>query len=127
MIQAAIYQHLITDAGVTSLVEQRVYPIVLPERCAQPSIAYQRTSVERGKTYCGTDALLNSAVQLDCYAKDYLTANQLASAVATSLIDFSGDMHGTPVNTISLETELDLSDIEPGLFRISMTFSIWHN
>lgn len=109
----------------------RIYPLVVPQRlAAQPqmsAIVYSIASVERAASYCESDRLVRSSVNIDNYSKSYLTVGQLAKAVQTVLLDFRGMLGGlVEVRTAYLTNEFDLLDIEPGLYRVSQSWDIWH-
>lgn len=128
-IEASLVQHLQGDADVATLVATRVFPLVIPQgndKARQPCIVYQRIGSSRGQTFCATDRLVAGTFQLDCYGRKHTEALVLAAHVRDALVDFGGDMHGTHVNKISLETELELLDPNPGLFRVSQTYVIWY-
>lgn len=128
-IKEALYQHLISQAAVTVLAGSRVYPDILPQEPALPAVTYIRRGVERSKTFCGTESLARSSFQLDTWAKTYAEAEELAQAVRAALTDFVGTMGGSPgvyVSDVALENDFDLSDLEPGLFRVSMDFLVSH-
>lgn len=134
MIGAALAQHLGADAAVAAIVGTRIHPQVIPQRIPAgvprvPAVVYSVSGVQRGVAYCGTDRLVRAAVAIDAYAQGYDAARALAAAVRTALVDFSGTM-GTsttvPVRTANIETEIDLMDIEPGLYRVSQQWAIWH-
>lgn len=134
MIHQALFQHLTADAGVAALVAARINPLVIPQRIAAtsvrvPAVVYSISGVERGVSYCGTDDLVRTTIAIDCYAAGYDAARALATAVRTALVDFSGPMGSAtvvPVRTCNIETEFDLMDIEPGLYRVSQQWTIWH-
>lgn len=134
MINQALFQHLAADVAVAALVGTRIHPLVIPQRIAAstqrvPAVVYSTSGVERGVSYCGTDALVRSTIAIDCYAAGYDAARALATAVRTALVDFSGPMGSAtvvPVRTCNIETEFDLMDIEPGLYRVSQQWTIWH-
>lgn len=132
MIKASLYEFMTDDAGVSALIADRVYPMLIPPEAwsgssVKPCAVYQRIGVERDVTLCGTTTLARSTFQIDAYATSYETADTVARAIKTALIDTHGDMAGTYVHACRLDTEFDLLDPEPGLFRTSMTFSIWHD
>lgn len=113
----------------------RIYPGVIPQKVPRgatqtPCVVYELRSVDRQVRYCGTDHTIRSVMTLDCYATDYNSAKALAQAVYYALRDFRGQM-GPPgdttfVKTANLETEFDVQDLEPGLYRVSQSWSIWH-
>lgn len=125
-LEASLYSFLTGDAGIAAIIDARVFPGVIPQGSDQPCIVYNKQSRSRQQLFCGTDGLLTTRVDIDCYAASYRQSVLLANAVTAALQDFSGTMGTTPVPKIFLETELDLSDIEPGLYRQSQTWTLWH-
>lgn len=111
----------------------RVYPLVIPQKKPRngtqvtPCVVYQTRNVDRQVTYCGTSGLLRTEMQLDCYATSYEDAADLAAAVRELLTDFRGSLGGVvSVRHAALQTEFDLQDPEPGLYRVSQLWVFWH-
>lgn len=130
-IKRALYTYLSTHASVTALAGDRVYPEIIPDQVfdavsKRPCVVYRRSSADRRKTFCGTDTLVASSFAVDCYARTYDGAETLAAAVRSALTDFRGDMSGITVKDVALSSDFDLLDLEPGLFRVSLGFDIWH-
>lgn len=130
-IQTGLYAFLAADAGVNALVGNRIYPLVVPEQnfdetTKRPCLVYARTGLDLTKTFCGTIDLERSTFAIDCYARTYAAATTLAAAVKAALTDYVGAMGDTEVREVSLENEFDLMDLEPGLFRVALSFFIWH-
>lgn len=130
-IHSGLYAFLTADAGVSALVGTRVYPLVIPdqvfdEATKRPCLVYGRQTVDPRKTFCETIALRRSTFAVDCYAKTMAVAQSLALAVKSALVDYRGAMDDVTVSDVSLETETDLMDLEPGLFRVALSFAIWH-
>jgi hypothetical protein len=121
-----------TTAAYLAGVPDRVYPLVIPQKvpggAAQvPCVVYAYQSIDRQTTYCGVSGLARATMMLDCYATTYDEARDLAAAVFAVLTDFRGMLGGvTAVRTATLETELDLEDPEPGLYRVMQTWTIWY-
>lgn len=125
-MEASLFSFLTGNAGIAALVVKRVYAGIIPQSGVQPCIVYNKSSRSRQQLYCGTDGLLLTRLEIDCYADSYIQSVDLANAVTAALQDFSGDMSGTDVPRVFLENEIDLSDIEPGLYRQSQTWAMWH-
>lgn len=135
-LYSALYVFFQTDAQVNSFVGdqafKRIFDGVIPQRPQgnlqlMPAIVYARRGVQRARTYCASDQLVVSSVVLDCYATAYRQAFELGQAVKTALMDYRGLLNDTlRCRDAALQTEIDLSELEPGLFRISQTWSIWH-
>jgi hypothetical protein len=132
MLARGLFAHLSADTAVSAFVAARIYPGVIPQRIPNqpnrmPAIAYTFTAVRRQTGYCGTDPHGRHTLALDCYAVTYREARDLAKAVRTSLIDFSGLLGGVAnVHAIMLSDEFEGLDIEPGLFRVTQSWNVWH-
>jgi len=118
--------YLLTLPSVTDLVGENIFPLHVPQGFDKPCIVYQVVDVTRQVTYSGTNKLVQAFVQFDCLAKRYADAQQIAAVVREALTDYSGEMAGTAVRGCFLTAEQDLSDIEPGFFRVSLNFNLWY-
>lgn len=130
-LQTSLKAFLSADAGVSALVGSRIYPLVIPDQVydaatLRPCLVYAIQSVDRTKTFCGTVALQRVTVSVDCYAKVYVDAHALATAVETALLDFVGPMGDVTISDIASENKFDLTDLEPGLFRVALSFVVWY-
>jgi hypothetical protein len=133
LLHQAIKQHLEADTSVETLMGGRFFYGVIPQKITTdgasrvPCVVYERRGVNRQVTYCGTNDLIQTLVTLDVYALTYSAARELATGVRRSLIDFRGLLSGVvSVRAASLDTEFDLQDMEPGLFRVSQSWTFWH-
>lgn len=131
MIEQGLHAYLTTEPGVASFVGNRVFPLMIPQHVYDEAtrlscLVYSKVSDIRGITFCGTDTVPATSYQIDCYAASFLKSKQLAAAVRSALIDFGGMWNGTTIKNVHLETEFDLLDPEPGLFRVSQSYRIWH-
>lgn len=133
-IRAELVSHTasaIYVAGVDGAPD-RVYPVVIPQKVPNgaqvvPAVVMSVGTVDRSRTQCGTIALVRTRVTLDCYATTYAEAHDLAAAVRQVLIDFRGELgQQLTVKDAALQNEIDLSDIEPGLYRVSQDWEFWH-
>lgn len=133
-LAAELVGHTATAGYVAGIggAPNRIYPLVIPQKvphgAAQlPGVVYSITSVERQLTYCGTSGLIRTRLSVDCYDDNYDDARALAAAVRAVLLDFTGLLGGTEdVRHMALETEIDLQDPEPGLYRVNQSWAVWH-
>jgi hypothetical protein len=129
MLSDSLFMHLSDDDAISAIAADRIYPLLRPERDPTPALIYTQTAGVDDVTLCGQSGLSNKLFQLDSYAKSYSLAHQLADAVKARLAGFQGimgDTAGTDIASIALESESDLDDPEPGLFRVLQIFNIWH-
>lgn len=129
MIEAGLYSHL--TAASPTIVGTRVYPVVIPEHARGdatklPCVVYNRVNVQRQQKFCGTDGLVRSTFQLDCYATTYLEAKQVAAAVRGVMVDYRGTWSSVQVKAVFLDLEFDGLDAEPGLYRVVQRYTVWH-
>jgi len=117
----------LVDGSVT-----RVFPHVIPQKIPHgarqvPAVVFSTVSVDRQVTYCGTSGLKRSTLRLDCYDVTFDGVKDLAKAVEDVLLDFRGMLGDiADVRHAALETEFDLQEFEPGLYRVSQSWVFWH-
>jgi len=121
---------LLAQPGLSAVVGARIFPVkARPETwdsdSQRPCLIYRVDGVGRSSTFCATSGLVAESVAVDCYARSYDGAVDLALLVK-QVIDFSGQVGETLFNAIRLESEFDLMDLEPGLFRRALSFTIWN-
>jgi hypothetical protein len=109
----------------------RIHPLVLPQKVPGgdirvPALVYTLTADNEGRSYCGTDTLVENIVVIDCYAPTLLEARKLSKALRKEIVDYRGLMGAVNVRDVSLRGSLTLPDIDPGLMRVADTFSIWY-
>jgi hypothetical protein len=127
-LEAALFEYL-TESGTNTqaAVDDRVYPLRLPEKCLLPAIAYQRVAASRNYTfdpYEETSAFVTARVQFSCWSNSALEAMNVGEAVLLDLSGYGGDMSGVLVG--SSFSELERDDYEPDvkLYRRLLDFAI---
>jgi hypothetical protein len=81
MIEAGLFALFSQDAGVSAIVADRIYPILLPTGAIMPAITWQ---IVAGQTTPGltTRGMQRWRLQVDCWSKaSYLEAASIRSAV----------------------------------------------
>ena len=125
MIEESLFALLSSDTAVSGLVEDRVYGLIAPQVAPLPRIVYARIASLRTQTLCATDRKVRVLMQVDSYDRTYRGSKVLAGAVRQTLTDYTGDMFGTRVATVTLDSEIDLADPDPGLYRVSQSYFLW--
>ncbi|MEO9521714.1 MAG: DUF3168 domain-containing protein [Parasphingorhabdus sp.] len=85
MIAEAIYSRLSTDAGVTTLVGTRVFPMVAPENEDYPLITYQQIDAGPARDLGSATDHFRTIQQIDIYSRNKIEAQNVADAVRAAL------------------------------------------
>lgn len=121
-VGAAVYAYLKAQNDI-----RRVYPVRLPQKPDYPCVTFQVITEPRTHSMEGAVAP-NPLVQIDCWAKDYQEAHDLASAVERAMDGFVGRMGGLlPVSACLQRERQDFYEPDVDDYRVSLDFSIWHN
>lgn len=128
-LEEALYSYLSGYAGLSSLVSNRVYPVLLPQDCQLPAVTYQRVSGPRVHCQGGDPGIAHPRIQVSCWAVTYSAARSIAAQVIAALQDFTGTMGGTGGVTVQasfLDDDADLYDPETQTYHVPVDFVIWH-
>jgi hypothetical protein len=137
LLHAALFAELQDNAAVAALVgeesDARIWRSMVPQRLEfggedrLPCVVLNVGSLSRQVANCGTVATVEARVQIDCYSADHDEAWSLAAAVRSALLDFRGMLGGAlRVRAASIESETEILDPEPGVYRVMQSWQIWH-
>lgn len=119
MIQKAIRQILVNDAGVSALVGTRVYPIHVDGPITTPYIKYLTVSDARYAR-----SIRAARIQVSCWADTYPAVRTLAEAVIATLDDYRGIVDGTAIESIQFLNAPELYEAETRLYHIPCDFRV---
>ncbi|HMT13134.1 MAG TPA: DUF3168 domain-containing protein [Aestuariivirga sp.] len=128
-MEKALMARLLAAAGLTSLVSNRVYWVIAPQGVAAPYIIMSVISSVPGYTMAGKDALTESRVQVDIYAKTYASAKAISAQVKSALSGFRGGVSGVTFDGIFIASERDTftDDASPSdLLGVSIDLMVWN-
>jgi hypothetical protein len=121
MIEKGLYQFLAADAGVSNIVGNRIFPILMPEGAKLPAVVFLKVASVPIESLDGDDPTEAARYQFDCYSSmpNYYTSRQLAKAVRSLLVpkaDQSGTTaevpyslpDGTVIQAVHLHDDRDL-------------------
>lgn len=131
-IEQTLWSVLTADAGVSSIVSSRVYPMLIPQNTSLPAIAYQMISAPRQHTVCDTIDMIPSRWQFTCWATTYTSLRALVSAVRGVLDNYNGTVGSVVIQSIHFIEEVDLMNELPGVdvlrrYGKALDFYIWYN
>lgn len=86
MIEATLYTRLTTFAGLTALVNTRIYPLICPQGVTYPAVVYQRISTEPRESCMVSDAgIARARIQITAWAETFTAAKAIADQVRQAL------------------------------------------
>lgn len=125
-IEEALFAYLQTKPDVTSIVGNRVYPMLLPQGSEYPAIVYQRISGMRVRSHSGPSSLAYPRIQFSCWAQTYSDAKRLAERLRVSLDGYRGTVGDMNIQAIFVENDIDLYDAGVSLYRTIVDAKVWH-
>ena len=124
MIEELLFRHLTRNQALVALVDNRIYPLVLPQNPTIPAIAYQRISTQM--VLDRDDAhLQRPRFQFDCYDRRAIQAWRLADALEEALAALKGQDGDPRIDCTLLDGRTDLFDPDTNLYRVSIDAFIW--
>ena len=107
-IEAAIVTRMRADETVAALIEDRIYPMYLPQGETRAAVTYQQVSGVDGTTTDGALGLVDSRWQFTCWSSSHPTCLALMEAVRALWSFFAGTVAGV---TIQGTQVLDRGDV----------------
>ncbi len=113
MIEKTLYSLLSELSGIA------LFPLVVPQEQDQPAVTYMRLKTLPTNTMKGTNRRHdNGHFQIDVWAKDYLTAADLAEQI----VDRMGVAFGA--DSLLLDNKDEPYDSQPGNYHRLLIFSL---
>lgn len=137
LIEEALYTLLSSDAGITAIVADRIYPVTMPElekgKTFYPALTFTLTNRDRQQTHDGPTPLVRSHYVFSCLGPQYFQVKTLAQKVRLALNGKSTALaviYEDLVKGIFLEDEDDeylFDDVEAlALYHVPLNFMIQH-
>jgi hypothetical protein len=128
---AALKTRLVGLSAVTTLVGQRVYVDLLPQKPTLPAIRVQRISELEDAHLRGARAIRRARVQVDAIAASLETATAVSDAAhgdgaGSGLAGFEGEISGQRVMAVlPSDTRSDYEGDELRQWRVSRDYIVW--
>lgn len=110
MFEEALFTHLCNAAGVKAIVQDRVFPLMIPQNISLPVVTYQKISGERLHYLQGDTGYTVPVFQISARAETYAQCKALAEEIRLCLQNFTGQMGGT--DGLEIGAVLMLGEIE---------------
>lgn len=130
LLESDLTEFILEDTDISAMIDDRIYPIVLPQSPDVPALTYFRVSGARFTTMEGPNELMNPKFQINSWAETYSEAKTLANLVMERLHGYRGAFNAEEVLGIFLNNEEDLiEDLDDGtrFYRVRMDFLLWKN
>ena len=121
--------YLLADSAVQSLVNSRMYPVILPQGVNYPAISYNQVSNVRERDLCGPAGYAHPRITINAWAESYADVRSLATAVRQRLDGFRGQFStpdGVRVGSVRLDNEIDDYEQDVSVYRVLMDFIVSH-
>ena len=97
-VEAAIYNVILGDEAVQSIIGGRIYPGLLSQGERNPAIVFMQSGEDEGVTTDGAIGMIESRFRLTCWTQNYRQTVELVEYLRTALQDYSG----TPISSIKI-------------------------
>lgn len=108
-INQAVYEHLIADTDVKALVDDRIYPVLMPEDAYLPAIVYTPLNASYDSALQGDTGFVKQTVQFVCHGESFKKARELSRKVKKAIQDLHGDVKGLYIEAVFIKTDFELS------------------
>lgn len=128
MIDEYLENFLNAQSGVTSIVSDRIYPVILPKKPTYPAITFRDDDHDIDETFSGNHTLTRSDYFIDAWSKTHTGAIALEAAIRTALKNHSGSFGGINIQRLSIRTIPGMiyeDSVEA--YRKTQLFTIWHD
>ena len=125
-IEEALYSYLSSHSGLTNLVGNRIYPMILPQNTALPAVSYQRISAIRERSHEGPSGLAHPRFQFSCWGDTYKQVKDVAEQIRFALDGYKGIMNEVHIDAIYIEDDRDVYDPKTKIYHIAIDAVIWH-
>ena len=105
-IDEALYAYLMSQSGLTALIDRRLYPDERPQESDLPAVSYMYISDVKEHTLTAQQKLESPMIQFTSYASSRAKARTVSNQVKASLADYVGTLSGLEVQYIKLVNEL---------------------
>ena|SRR5690606_29292609 len=131
MIQYAVRRHILDNAAVAALIDDRMSPPPIPQGEQLPCVTYTVAAITEDNQEGDADTLAAARIQLDCWATTEKEAWQLARAVRLALPTTTGPIgNGTnrieEVSIIPVNTGQHFYEPDTRRHRVLVEFRFWY-
>jgi len=128
VLEEGIAAFLIADVDIHAVVEDRIYPMKMPQNVTLPCLTYQRISTPRIVTHDSSGAtgdLTSPRFQFDAWAETQKAAKAISDVLRGVLHGKTGAMGGVTIRAALADNEAPEFDPDSELYRSRSDYIIW--
>lgn len=113
-IRSALRKKLLEASELTTLIGQRMYPDVLPQRAVLPAIVFRKISTRTNHDILDLKHLYKSRIEMTCYGASREIADTVARAIRRSgIFTYRGIIDGVTFCGAQLDSGDECDDEPP--------------
>lgn len=127
-METSFIAYLLAQAGITALVDTRIYWHQRPQSSHLPSITLQIISGVPVNSDDGADPLKETRVQIDCWGTTFSAALNAAAAVETVLSGLSFTHGSTEFQAVYMDSQdsgVETSATGSAIHRVRTDYILW--
>lgn len=103
----AVYEYLNSVDEIVGRVQDRIYPIILPQDAPLPAIVYAPVLANYDSALQGDTGFVKQTMQFVCHDRTYKRARELSRMVKRAIQDYHGDMCGLFIEAVFIRTDYE--------------------
>lgn len=123
--EEGLFEYLDNYAGLSMEIDDRLYPLLLPQKVELPAVTYQRISTPRLREF-EQSFMPHPRFQFNCWAESFPRAKDVAAQVLAALDVYIGSMGDETVRASIIDGERDMYDPATGIWNSIVEAVIWH-
>ncbi|MDW7651314.1 MAG: hypothetical protein SCM57_08270 [Bacillota bacterium] len=104
-LEEAVFAYLMADTALQNKIGERLYPLLLPQKCQLPAVVYSLVSIERRPALQRDTGFAKQILQFSCHAKNYSDAVATAQLLRGALQDYNGNMGSLFIGAVLVVSE----------------------
>ena len=128
-LEEGIVAFFIADASIGAVVDNRIYPLRMPQGATLPCITYQRISTPRIVTHDSSGAtgdLTSPRFQFDAWGVTQKSVKAISDVIRKVLHGKTGAMGGVTIRAALADAEEPEYDPDSELYRSRSDYIIWY-
>lgn len=126
-LEFAINSILTSDADISTVVANRIYPSQQEQEVEYPSITYETFGNESFQSFSGISGLAVRRVQINIWATDYDQLCALAEQVRLAIQTYRGTVATIEIQNVIYENMVDMPfNDDLRVYHRVQEFDIWH-